>query len=149
MKMTSDHCSRAFRGWLAGCGAAAAVIGGGGLGGSAIASGIDIVTLVAGAIAVPFLLFPIFLVVCLVTGIPAAVVIWISEELGIRSILFFGTSGAAIGGLIPSLLGGDTIAWLSRGGWLLLVAGFAAGVAYWFVAGKYAGGERHLPVNRA
>jgi hypothetical protein len=60
MKMTTDHCSRAFRGWLAGCGAATAVFGGGGLGGSAIASGIDIITLVAGAIALLFCCFQFF-----------------------------------------------------------------------------------------
>jgi hypothetical protein len=147
--MASDHCSRTFRGWLAGCGAATAVFGANYFVGLAIAYGSDIITLVSAAMAAPFLLVPVFLIICLLTGIPAAVVIWVSEELGIRSFLFFGAAGVAIGGSIPSLFVGISIAWLSRGGWLFPVAGFAAGVAYWRVAGKYAGGDRHLLGNAA
>ena len=147
--MACDNCFRAIEGWLAGCGAATAVFGTVALAAVAKASEGDAVTLVAGTIAALVPLFFFFLFTCLLTGIPAAVVIWISEGIGIRSILFFGGMGAAIGGLVPSLLVGTSILWLSAGGWLFLVAGFAAGVAYWFVAGKYAGGDRRLPSNAA
>jgi hypothetical protein len=78
----------------------------------------------------------------LTTGIPAAVVIWVSEKFGIRSMLFFGGAGAAIGGLIPSLFLGISLPGVLGGGWLFLVVGFAAGTAYWSVAGKHAGGDR-------
>jgi len=138
--MASFPWSRAVGGWLAGCGAATAVYGGVALVGSAIASGADTITML-GAIAVLPLLFLAFLIICMLTAIPAAVVIWVSEKLGIRSVLFFGGGGAVIGGSLASLLG---VSLMDLGaGWLFPVAGFAAGVGYWFVAGKYAGRDRH------
>src|SRR5882672_2776402 len=139
-EMACDNPSRAVRGWLAGCGAATAFFGAMALVGSAIASGGDIIRFFGVSIGAIFPLFLFFLFTCLLTGIPAAIVIWVSAKLGIRSILFFGGIGALMGGLIPGLLLGISAAGLLAGGWLFLVAGFAAGVAYWHVAGKYTGG---------
>jgi len=146
--MSSDHCSRAFGGWLAGCGAATAVFSTFVLVVVGIGSDGDVIRLVSGGIGVVVPLLTVFLIICVLTGIPAAVVIWISEKFGIRSIFFYGVIGAVIGGLIPSLAGASVLS-LLRGGWVFLVAGLAAGVTYWFVAGKYAGGDHHLSGDRA
>lgn len=88
------------------------------------------------------MLFPavlIFIVTCLLTGIPAVVAIWLSEKFRIRSVLFFGSVGAAIGGLSQNLLLRALVP-PSSVNLLFVVAGLAAGLAYWFVAGKRAGG---------
>ena len=139
--MTSGRFARAFVGWLAGCGAATAVYGGVGLVGAAVASGADIITLAGASITALFLLLWAFLIICLITAIPAAVVIWLTEKLGIRSMLFYAGCGAVIGGLSASLFLGVSLA-MHLSGWIFPLAGFAAGVAYWFVAGRYARQDR-------
>ena len=144
--MPCSNCSRAVGGWLAGCGTATAVICTFGLVVSAIASG-NIFSLRFGgaSVALLFPLFLIFLITCLLTGIPAGFVIWLSEKFRIRSVLFFGAIGAAIGVLSQNLL----LRPLKPGppifGWLFLLAGFAAGLAYWHVAGRHAGRDGDLP----
>jgi hypothetical protein len=134
---------RVIKGWLAGCAAATAVfivafawllvarpsIYGGELNGP---SGGIAAVLVSG-----FLIFP---VTCLLTGFPAAAVVWLSERIAIRSVWFFACAGAGIGVLIATVLA----VLFSTGGAALLaslyaVPGFAAGVAYWRVSGRYAG----------
>ena len=147
--MSCDNWSRTLGGWLAGCGAATAVFGTFTLVLLAIVSGGSLSRFVGSSIALLFPLLLIFVVTCLLTGIPAAAAIWLSERFRIRSMLFFGCIGAAIGLLSQNLLLQPAAVWLPRVGWLFLVAGFAAGVTYWFVAGKYAGGDRHLPGNTA
>ena len=134
--------SRPILGWLAGCIAATLVVFFLGMVNLAIASG-HFPDVFAGLLAYGLLfsvgIVPmIFVLVCVLSGIPAAVVICLSEVLTIRSILFFGGSGATIGGLGQFLLS-RTFAQLPSLSLLFLVAGFAAGSAYWFVAGKYAG----------
>ena len=138
--MSSVSCSRAMGGWLAACAAATGVLCAFALVVSAVASGDVFSARFAGGAAA--LLFPavlIFIVTCLVTGIPAAAVIWLSEKFRIRSVLFFGCVGAAIGGLSQNLLLRALMPPPSVS-LLFVVAGLAAGLAYWFVAGKRAGG---------
>ncbi|MBA2397248.1 MAG: hypothetical protein H0V72_00810 [Bradyrhizobium sp.] len=84
---------------------------------------------------------------CALTIIPATLVICLSERFRMRSFLFFGCAGAAIGVLSRILALRPTDMSLQPVDWLFLVAGFAAGLAYWFVAGRYAGGDCHLPAN--
>jgi|SRR4051794_15072092 hypothetical protein len=151
--MSSQHCSRAVGGWLAGCGAATAVLGIFTIAAMVASSGGDITRLVGPILAAVFPLFLTFLVICVLTGIPAAIVIWVSEKLRISSILFFGCTGGAIGGLSVELLWRG-FAWrapppLIGVNLLFTVAGVAAGVAYWRVAGRYAGRERPLPGDTA
>jgi len=128
-------------GWLAACAAATGVLCAFALVVSAVASGDVFSARFAGGAAA--LLFPavlIFIVTCLVTGIPVAVAIWLSEKFRIRSVLFFGCVGAAIGGLCQNLLLRALLPPPSVS-LLFVVAGLAAGLAYWFVAGKRAGGD--------
>jgi hypothetical protein len=138
--MCSANCSRPMGGWLAGCAAATGVLCAFALVVSAAASG-EVFSLRSAGAAVA-LLFPavlIFIITCLLTGIPAAVAIWLSEKFRIRSVLFFGCVGAVIGGLSQNLLLRALMPPTSVS-LLFVVAGLAAGLAYWFVAGKSAGG---------
>ena len=145
--MCSASCSRAMGGWLAGCGAATGILCAFALVISAVASGgIFSFRFAGSAIALLFPAVLIFIITCLLTGIPAAVVIWLSEKFRIRSVLFFGFVGAAIGGLSQNLLlralmppSSESLLFVVIG-MVFVVAGMAAGLAYWFVAGKSAGG---------
>ena len=139
--MCSANCSRAIGGWLAGCGAATGVLCVFALVISAVASGGVFSFRFAGsAIALLFPAVLIFIITCLLTGIPAAVVIWLSEKFRIRSVLFFGCVGAAIGGLSQDLLLRALVPPASVN-LLFILSGLVAGLAYWFVAGKRAGGD--------
>ena len=141
--MGSGNWFRALGGWLAGCAAATvtlyacvlvtlAIAGRGDLGGLAIVG-------VAGlAYAVPIM----FMVTFVLSGFPAALVIWLSEKFHLRSILFFGVAGIAVGLLIHYLLLDVLLRGLApspRIGWPFIVAGLVAGLTYWLVAGKHAG----------
>lgn len=75
---------------------------------------------------------------CLLSVMPAALVILFSESFRIRSVLFYAPSGAAIGALIAGLIFGTSLPFSVLFG----LAGCLAGIAYWFVAGRYAGQER-------
>jgi hypothetical protein len=141
--MCSASYPRAMGGWLAGCGAATGVLCAFALVVSVIASGgIFSLRFVGGAVALLFPAVLIFIVTCLLTGFPAALVIWLSEKYRIRSILFFGCVGAAIGCLSQNLL----LRALTRSqpgmSLVFVVAGLAAGLVYWRLAGKHAGGIR-------
>jgi hypothetical protein len=148
--MYSASCSRAMGGWLAGCGAATGILCAFALVISAVTSdGIFSVRFAGSAVALLFPAVLIFVITCLLTGIPAAIVIWLSEKFGIRSILFFGCIGAAIGALSQSLIFWPSTPLPQAVSWLFLVAGSAAGLAYWHVAGKYAGRDRDRPCGPA
>jgi hypothetical protein len=139
-----------MKGWLAGCGAATGVLCAFTLVVLAVASGGDFpLRFVGGAIALLLSAILIFIVTGLLTGIPAAVAIWLSEKFRIRSVLFFGCIGAAIGALSQSLIFWPSTPLPQAVSWLFLVAGSAAGLAYWHVAGKYAGRDRHRPSGPA
>ena len=83
----------------------------------------------------------ILVITCAVTGIPAAMVIWLSEKLGMRSFLFFGCAGGAIGTLSQAVV----FRTLSNFTWFFVVVGFLAGLGYWIVAGRHAGRDAALP----
>jgi hypothetical protein len=137
--MCSGDYSRAFGGWLAGCGAATAVVGVFTVVVMGIASAGD----VGGILAAAFPLFLVFPVICVLTSIPAAIVIWVSEKFRIRAIGFFGSAAAGIGGasveLLSRMFGRSGPASVNL---LFAVAGLAAGLVYWRVAGRYAGCDR-------
>jgi hypothetical protein len=130
---------RAMKGWLAGCGAATAVIAAFVWIVGAVSSG-NLNGLARGSVALLLPALLVFLVTSLLTVFPAAVVIWLSERFAIRSIWFFACAGAVIGTLGQVGLTGL----LSKAGptffpSLFVVAGLAAGMAYWRVAGRHAG----------
>jgi hypothetical protein len=134
--------ARPILGWLAGCIAATLVIFVLGIFNLAIASSrfLDVFAalLVYGLLLSAVIVPTIFILVCALSGIPAVILICLSEMLKIRAMPFFGGGGAVIGGLSQFLLS-RAFAQLPPLSLLFLVAGFAAGWAYWFVAGKDAG----------
>jgi hypothetical protein len=80
----------------------------------------------------------IFIITCLLTGIPAAVVIWLSEQFRIRSVLFFSCAGGTIGALSQAVLFQSFSLPLAG---IFILAGFLAGLEYWYVAERHAGRE--------
>jgi hypothetical protein len=136
--MGTGTFSRALKGWLAGCGTATAVIYIAVLGIVATAPrgrSTNLADEGVFALLLPSLL--VLVVTCALTGVPAALVIWLSEKFRIRSFLFYGCAGGAIGTLGQTLLFRS----FSIFTWLFVAAGFLAGFAYWYVAGRRAGGE--------
>jgi hypothetical protein len=139
--MCAADCPRALGGWLAGCGAATAVIysflvilawflSGGGS------------TRPTGTSAFPFLFVvpSVFVFTMVLSGIPAALTIWLSRRFQIRSLAFFCCSGAVIGAIGQFVLFRS----FAELGWLFAAAGGAAGLTYWFVAGRHAGRDRDI-----
>jgi hypothetical protein len=136
--MGTGTFSRALKGWLAGCGTATAVIYIAVLGIVATAPGGLSINFTDGgvfALLLPSLL--VLVVTCALTGVPAALVIWLTEKFRIRSFLFYGCAGGAIGILGQTLLFRS----FSIFTWLFVVAGFLAGFDYWYVAGRHVGPE--------
>ena len=142
--MSSRIWSRAIKGWLAGSAAATAVISAFVLVMLAMAPGGDLTGFVRGSLTLLAPALLVFVVTCLLTGIPAALVIWLSEKFRIRSILFFGCAGAVIGALGQGVLVGAFTRWPSSRVWLFVVAGFVAGMVYWRIAGRHAGRDREV-----
>ncbi|GKQ50466.1 hypothetical protein [Bradyrhizobium sp. Ce-3] len=140
----SSSCSRAFGAWLAGCGAATAVIAAIGQTWLMFASRGDVARLLYGIVVLLIPSAVVFIITCLLTAIPAAIVIWLSEEFEIRSAGFFAGAGAAIGALSITVLLRSPVVWTSGVVGLFVVAGFIAGLTYWFVAQELEANE-HSP----
>ncbi|MES5482852.1 hypothetical protein QMZ05_08845 [Bradyrhizobium sp. INPA03-11B] len=138
----SSTCSRAFGGWLASCGAATAVLSGVAQTLLMIASGGDMTRLLGGIVALVLPSFLVFAVTCLLTAIPAAIVIWLGDRLLIGSAVFFGCAGTVIGALSISVLLRSPAVWTSGFGCLFAMAGFVAGLTYWFVVRELEADER-------
>ena len=147
--MSSRIWSRAIMGWLAGSAAATAVISAFILGMLAMAPGGDLTGFVRGSLTLLLPALLVFVITCLLTGIPAALVIWLSEKFGIRSILFFGCAGAVIGALGQRVMVGAFTRWPSSHVWLFVVSGFVAGMVYWRIAGRHAGRDREASGDSA
>ena len=131
---------RALGGWLAGCGAATVVI-----------VGLPIffehprASLIHPVASISMLLSPsllVFAVTCAMTAFPAIFLIFLSVDLRARSPVFYGVAGSVLGALCISLLVRSFVIWTFWVGPLFVVAGFAAGVTYWFIAGRHALCER-------
>jgi Na+/H+ antiporter NhaC len=85
------------------------------------------------------ILLPVILVfTCLLTAIPAALVVWISEVSRIHSALFFGFAGGAIGVLSQTIVFQSFVFPAAA---FFAAAGFVAGLTYWRVAAKPVGRE--------
>jgi hypothetical protein len=134
--MCAADCPRALGGWLAGCGAATAVI----------CSFLVIMvwflssgnsTRSMGAFAFLPVVPSVFAFTMVLSGIPAALTIWLSRRFRIRSLAFFCCSGALIGVIGQFVL----LRSFAEFALLFAVAGCAAGLAYWLVAGKHADRE--------
>ncbi|MEH2554853.1 hypothetical protein V1286_002382 [Bradyrhizobium algeriense] len=137
--MRSGTRSRAIKGWLAACGTAAAAIYALALFLFVIAAGARSMTVTTVDFIVSLILLPVILVfTCLLTAIPAALVVWISEVSRIRSALFFGFAGGAIGALSQAILFQSFF--LPAAGFFAL-AGFVAGMTYWRIVVNPAGRE--------
>ena len=136
---TEIRFRRAVRGWFAGCAMVTAIIYFLGLGFLAIISKGPWINSIGTGLFF-FVVAPaiILAITCALTGIPAALVVWLSERLRMRSLLFFGCAGVAIGVLSQGILFRS----FSAATWLFVMLGFLAGLDYWFVAGRYAGDDR-------
>jgi hypothetical protein len=140
--MRSASFLRVVGGWLAGCGAVTVTF-------SAFvfvvldrASAGDRIALLKVSIAgLGITASIIFISTVVLTVLPAALVIWLSEKFRIRSSLFFGCAGVAIGLLIHNVLLRALAPNPSGVGWPFLMCGLAAGLVYWSVAGRHAGRE--------
>jgi hypothetical protein len=125
--MNAQFLTSVLKGWLAGCFAATATL----FVVSAIKQilhpdGLTAETLAAGVlIAFVHLAF-----IMLMSAIPAAVVVWATEGVRIRSVIAFALSGAAIGWFCQGLI----TPWRDSILWPFVFAGGVAGCAYWFVA---------------
>jgi hypothetical protein len=138
--MACARRSRELGGWLAGCAVATAVFGAFALAVLVTVHGIHSIRFAGYVLALLFPLLLMFLFTCLLTGIPAAAAIWLSERFQIRSAFFFGAFGVATGALSHQIFLGSLKPFLPFFS-LFATAGLAAGMAYWRVAGRYAGGD--------
>jgi len=76
-----------------------------------------------------------FFATCLLTCLPAAILIWLGERLRTGAMAFYVGSGAVVGALFCALLF-KAIGWL---GAAFVLAGGPAGFVYWRLAGRYVG----------
>jgi hypothetical protein len=144
--MSCPACPRALNGWFRGCVTAAVTLAALPVVGAILSlpyRGFESLS-----VLVPFLLFflPVTLIlVCLLSAIPAALVIMFAEAFRIRSVLFYVPAGTAIGAFNWRI----TVGAIHPLGLLFALAGTLAGFAYWFVAGRYAGDDgRRLCASR-
>ena len=141
--MSCDSCPRLVNGWFRGCVAATTTF-----------AALPIVAMILSlpqrgleeslGVIFAYVLFalPLTLILtCLLSGIPAALVIMFGEALHIRAVLFYLAAGAAIGTFSWAI----TIGAYHPLGLLFALAGALAGIAYWSVAGRYAGKEGGRP----
>ena len=123
---------RALRGWLAACAAATGFIFIASYFIAAMATGNFRSVVFAGSIY--GLLFPslvIFVITCLMTVIPAALVIWLGRIFRMRSVWYFGGAGAVIGLLSQiAFFAGLLSRWPGKNP-LYALAGLVAGLVYW------------------
>lgn len=130
--------SRAFAGWLAACAAATAVI----LVFILVMASSGVGTPRVAANVLPTLLLAIFVFpyVCVLSAIPMLITISLAARLKTASIVFFACAGA-----VAAVLSIGVFVAFNRWSWAFAIPGLAAGVAYWYVAGRYAG--RAVPLG--
>ena len=134
--MPSYDCFRAISGWIGACWTATAAIEAIAAGWLTVSNGGVSAGAAAASIPVILILAPaIWVLICLLTGIPSAMIVWISERFRIRSLLFYSCAGGVIGALSQTLV----FRTFAPFGWLFVFAGILAGLDYWFVAGKHSG----------
>jgi hypothetical protein len=123
---------RALRGWLAACAAATGFISIASYFIAAVATGHFRSVVFAGSFY--GLLFPvlaIFVITCLFTAIPAALVIPLGRIFQMRSIWFFGGAGAVIGILSQIAFFAGLLSRTPGRNPLYALAGLVAGLVYW------------------
>ena len=138
--MVCTRRSREIGGWLAGCAAATAVFGAFAIAVLVTVHGFHSIRFAGYVLALLFPLLLIFLFTCLLTVIPVAAAVWLSETFQIRSALFFGAFGVATGAVSHQIFLGALKPFLPFFS-LFATAGLVAGMAYWRVAGRYTGGD--------
>ncbi|MBR0786250.1 hypothetical protein [Bradyrhizobium iriomotense] len=139
--LSYETCVRTTRGWLGGCLTATAVIELFLLFILALprADSFTVPSVADFGVAILIGVPAVLVFVCVLSGIPSAVAIWLSERFCIRSLPFFVIAGGLAGVVSQTVLFGKVDGLI----WLFVVAGCFAGLAYWHIAGRYAG-ERRL-----
>jgi hypothetical protein len=125
--MSGSEVSLAVKGWFCGCLSASAVLFISGLVTTSSASGMTPGLLLVGL----FLSLVHFAFIAIFTAVPAGLMIWIAHATEIRNVVasaLFGTALGWFGQYVFNPLGGTL--------WHFVVAGLAAGVTYWWVAGR-------------
>ena len=127
-KSMNEQClTSALKGWLVGCFAATMTLFLVGLINQVLhLSGLTLASLAVGI----FVAFVHLTFIMMITAAPAAIVVWITRVLHVRSIAVFALCGAAIGWLGQRLI----TPWPDTAIWSFVLAGLVAGCAYWLVA---------------
>ena len=128
---------RALRGWLAGCAASTGFILIASSFVAAMATGnFRSAVFVGSFYGVLFSALVIFVITCVLSAIPAALVIWLGRAFRMRSIWFFGAAGAVIGGLSQIAFFVGALSRLPGRNPLYVLAGLVAGLVYWRIVEK-------------
>jgi hypothetical protein len=132
---------RALRGWLTACAAATGFISIASCFIAAVATGHFRSVVFAGSIwGLLFAAFAIFVITCLFTAIPAALVIWLGRKFQMRSIWYFAGAGAVIGILSQIAFFAGLLSRTPGKNPLYLLAGLIAGLVYWRIIERDRGG---------
>jgi len=141
--MDSNPRYRAIKGWLAACAAATAALYVLVLILFVIAPGLSVgpgdrsMAVTGEGLLAGLIFFPLILILtCLLTAIPAALVIWLSERSRMRSALFFGCAGGAIGALCQTIV---FLSFYVPAAVVFVPAGLVAGLTYWHIAARPVG----------
>lgn len=136
--MSCAACPRVVNGWLRGCLTATVTLGALPAIGFVVSvpyrNSQESLGVLTGAVA---FVFVIFCLICLLSGIPTALVIMFGEVFRIRSILFYVLTGAVVGVFIWRI----TFGIMHPLALLFALAGALAGFVYWSIAGRYAGND--------
>jgi hypothetical protein len=128
--MNAQFFRSVLKGWLAGCFAATATLFVVGFIRQILhADGLTPASLAAGVL----LAFVHLAFIIIMSAIPAAIVIWVTKGLRVRSVAVFALCGAAIGWLGQGLI----TPWPDTTLWPFVFAGLVAGTAYWFIAVRH------------
>lgn len=136
--MSCAACPRVVNGWFRGCLTATATLG------ALPAIGFVVsvpyrnfqesLGILTGTVA---FVFVIFCLICLLSGIPTALVIMLGEAFRIRWMSFYVLTGAAVGVFIWRM----TFGIIHPLALLFVLAGALAGSVCWSIAGRYAGDD--------
>ncbi|EJN09687.1 hypothetical protein PMI42_06545 [Bradyrhizobium sp. YR681] len=136
--MSGDALSRTVSGWIRACMAASAVLDAIIVVSVALFGGGPAQILAFTIIMAVFGLPLTFVLICLLSGIPAVIVISLGEWLAMRSVFFYAGAGSAIGALIGAFIFPKVLPPVA----VFAVVGSLAGIVYWFSAGRSAGNQR-------
>lgn len=134
--MSKERLLRVFNGWFYGCLTATAVLDAMILVVLALFAERSPKSIVDAMFVNALFVLPItFFATCILTAVPAAILIWLGERLRTGAMAFYVGSGVVVGALFGALLFKD----IGALGAAFVLAGGSAGLVYWHLAGRYVG----------